>query len=352
MKILDQKLHDAIISYQLDLRRLEAGTRKKILAIIEEMKGELLSSLVKSDELTAFNKARKLSFLRQIEKVIGDYYKSAQRELALDIEGLADAQTRHAAKMMEATVAVSITASLPTQSAMERIAREVLIEGGPMENWWARMSSTTIFNVSNAIRQGVAQGETNAQIASRISGKRGAISALDTAKHNLAALVHTSMQTVANDSRLAVFKANDDIIKEFVWFVALDGHVCPRCIALSGRRWKNEEGHPAIGHSVPFQNPPIHWNDRCVLLPVTKTFKELGVKVDEVPAGERASRDGPVSSKTTFDEFLKRQSKERQDEQLGAGRAQLWRDGKITLAQLIDGKGRELTLAELRAKYD
>jgi SPP1 gp7 family putative phage head morphogenesis protein len=352
MKSLDQKLHDAIISYQLDLRRLEAGTRKRILAIIEEMRGELLSSLVKADELTAFNKARKLSFLRQIEKVIGEYYKSAQKELALDIEGLAEAQAIHAAKMMEATAAVSIAASLPTKSVMERIARDVLIEGGPMENWWARMSTTAMFNVSNAIRQGMAQGETNAQIASRISGKRGTISALDTAKHNLAALVHTSMQTVANDSRLAVFKANDDIIKEFVWFVALDGHVCPRCIALSGRRWKNEEDHAPIGHTVPFQNPPIHWNDRCVLLPVTKTFKELGMNVDEVPAGERASRDGPVSSKTTFDEFLKRQPKERQDEQLGAGRAQLWREGKITLAQLIDGKGRELTLAELRAKYD
>ena len=39
------------------------------------------------------------------------------------------------------------------------------------------------------------------------------------------------------------------------------------------------------------------------------------------------------------------------DEQLGAGRAQLWREGKITLKDLLDGKGRELTLDELRDKY-
>lgn len=352
MKVLDQQLHDAIISYQLDLRRLEAGTRKRVLAILEEMRLELISSLIRADELTAFNKARKQSFIRQIEKVIGEYYLSAQKELDLDIDGLAEAQVKHAAKMMEATIAINMAASLPTQSVMERIAREVLIEGGPMAEWWTRQSNTTSFNVANSIRQGISQGETNAQIASRVSGRHGVISPLDMAKHNLAALVHTSLQTVANDSRLAVFKANQDIIKEFVWFVALDGHVCPRCIALSGRRWKNDEGHDPIGHSVPFQNPPIHWNDRCVLLPVTKTFKELGLSVDEVPAGERASRDGPVSSKTTFDEFLRRQPKEKQDEQLGEGRAQLWRDGKITLAQLIDGKGRELTLDELRKKYD
>jgi len=36
---------------------------------------------------------------------------------------------------------------------------------------------------------------------------------------------------------------------------------------------------------------------------------------------------------------------------LGSGRAQLWRDGKLTLEQLLDLSGNPLTLAQLRAKY-
>jgi hypothetical protein len=36
---------------------------------------------------------------------------------------------------------------------------------------------------------------------------------------------------------------------------------------------------------------------------------------------------------------------------LGKGRAQLWRDGKITLQDLLNAQGVPLTLRELREKY-
>lgn len=352
MKNLNQKLHDALISYQLDLRRFEAGTVKKILATLDQMKAELVQALTKADTLTRYNKARKSALLKELNLVISDFYKKAQADLDLNIAGLAETQAKHAAKILEGTVAVNMAVSLPSETAITRLSKDALIDGGPMAGWWGKLARDTEFKVNNAVRQGIAQGETNQQIITRVRGKRGTIGALDSASHNIAALVQTATQTVANDSRLSVFEANRDIIKEVIWFSAMDGHVCPRCIALSGRKWKNTEGHEPVGHPVAFRNPPIHWNDRCVLLPVTKTFRELGVDIDEVPEGQRASRDGPIAAKTTFDEFLSRQPKEKQDEQLGAGRADMWREGKITLSQLIDGKGRELTLAELKAKYD
>lgn len=37
---------------------------------------------------------------------------------------------------------------------------------------------------------------------------------------------------------------------------------------------------------------------------------------------------------------------------LGKGRADLFREGKISLNQLLDGQGRELTLKELQQKYN
>ena len=352
MEVLDRKLHDALISYQLDLRRLEAGTRSRVLALFDKLVRELSAELSGPRELTKLGKARRKELIRQIELLTGNFYKSAQLELTEIVEGLAEAQATHAAKILAGTVPITVNAVLPSDTMLTRIARDVLIDGGPVASWWNKLAVDTSFRVGNAIRQGVVQGETNAQVITRVAGKPGTVGALDTARHNIAALVHTVMQTVANDSRLAVFDANKDIIKEYEWFSAMDGHVCPRCIALSGRRWKNNKAHDPIGHTVPFRNPPIHWNDRCVLLPITKSFKELGVDINEVPPGERASRFGPISSRTTFDEFLKRMPESQQNEMLGVGRAQLWRDGKITLAQLIDGKGRELTLAELKDKYD
>lgn len=123
-------------------------------------------------------------------------------------------------------------------------------------------------------------------------------------------------------------------------------------MALSGKEWKNDKGNTPIGHSVSFQLPPIHFNDRCVLLPVTKTFKQLGLDLPKLPPGERASSLGPISADTTFDEYLQRVPKTQQDEMLGKGRADLFREGKISLNQLLDGQGRELTLKELQQKYN
>ena len=80
-----------------------------------------------------------------------------------------------------------------------------------------------------------------------------------------------------------------------------------------------------------------------MLVPQTR-FSAMGT-------GQRASMDGPVDRKTTFADFLERKGKAFQDDVLGPGRADLWRDGKITLQDLISGTGRPLTLAQLRSRY-
>jgi hypothetical protein len=49
----------------------------------------------------------------------------------------------------------------------------VLIQGAPSAEWWSRQSLDTSFKFSNAVRQGLAQSETNQQIIARIIGKRG-----------------------------------------------------------------------------------------------------------------------------------------------------------------------------------
>ena len=61
-------------------------------------------------------------------------------------------------------------------------------------------------------------------------------------------------------------------------------------------------------------------------MPITKTFRELGIDIPEPGGGERASADGPVKASITFEEFLERMGTAFQDETLGPGRAQLWRE--------------------------
>ena len=88
------------------------------------------------------------------------------------------------------------------------------------------------------------------------------------------------------------------------------------------------------------------------MLGVLKTPAELGLDVRLPAAGTRASAEGQIDRNTTFDAYLSRQSVAQQDAQLGAGKAQLWRDRKITLRDLLDKNGNPLTLEQLRSRYE
>lgn len=171
---------------------------------------------------------------------------------------------------------------------------------------------------------------------------------MDVSRRNAEALVRTSVQTVAAQTRKKTFAANADVMSSMEWVATLDARVCIECAALDGKRW-DLEGEP-IGHALPYRDPPIHFNDRCMIVPITKTFRELGIDIDEAPAGTRASMEGQVSDKT-FADWLKRQPAYRVEEILGKGRADLYNRGVITFNDLVDGKGAPLTLKQLRSKY-
>lgn len=125
-------------------------------------------------------------------------------------------------------------------------------------------------------------------------------------------------------------------------------HNCKRCAALDGQAW-NLDGEKLPGTKVEFIAPPIHFGDRCVLSPIAKTFRDIGLDIPEPKqGGQRASSLGPVHGKTTFDDFLARQSPEFVQRVLGKKRADMWKAGKITVRDLVSGVGRELTIDELR----
>lgn len=95
-------------------------------------------------------------------------------------------------------------------------------------------------------------------------------------------------------------------------------------------------------------NGIITHNCRSMWTPLLKTWDEMGLPFGEFNSSTRASLDGQIPVETKFDAFLGKKSESWQDKYLGKGRAKMYRDGKITLSDLVDGNGRELTLAQLR----
>ena len=170
---------------------------------------------------------------------------------------------------------------------------------------------------------------------------------MDLSRRNAESLVRTSVQTVANETRDKTFAQNGDLVKGKEWVAALDNRTCLVCGSLDGKRW-DLEGNP-IGHSVPYKSAPAHYNCRCSFVPILKTWKEMGIDIDELPEISRASMDGQVQYKT-FSDWLKRQPDGRIEATLGKRRAELYQSGKLTIDQLMrDGK--PLSVKELASKY-
>lgn len=354
MGVADQAVADAILGHQLDLLRLEAGVRSRIIRLLNLLQLDLASQL-SVPGLPGYTKARLQALLRQANESIDGYYARIQGELDLVLSGVGEIQAPHMIK----SLTISTGANLPTETFLTRLVSNVLIHGAPSSEWWGRQSQDTAFRFSAAVRQGVAQGETNEQIVARITGKPrlGIPGVMDISRKNARGLVHSSIQTVANSSRMETFRKNPGVVTGVRQLSTFDSHTTAICIAYSGGEW-DMEGNPINGTKLPFVNEggsldgtPRHWGCRSVMTPITKTFKQLGLNIAEIKPGQRAAAGGPVSSRTTMEQWLSRRTKEQQDEQLGPGRADLWRRKVITLEQLLNLSGNPLTLAQLRARY-
>ncbi len=335
---------DSIIKVNLDIYRLDASTRAKVIKLLDQMEHELEAKLMDKN-LTNWNKARVEKLLAQAYAITSEYYGEAQNTLADVLDGVAKVSSSTTAAGLAAIIPVSLDVGIPTTAYVAKLASDLITQGATQKEWWAAQTKDTNFKFSAQVRQGLIQGETNAQIIKRVQ------SVIDVSRRNAASLVQTSVQTVANEARLAVFEENSDITKGFIYHSTLDGHTCPTCGAYDGKQWTNDR--KPINGAPAFRNPPLHFSCRCVMSVVVKTNAELGFpEIPDARPGKRASSDGPISDKTTFEDFLGRQSQAFQDSTLGKGRAQLWRDGKITLDDLINGNAQPLTLDQLKAKYE
>lgn len=324
---------DAALRLHIDVLRHSSHVEARVLALLENMRQELLAKLASGD-LTGWGKARLNAMLKDAATTIDGYYAQAQAILSPTYASVT------AISATQTAAGIASAASIPSRTVLEAIASNVMVEGSPMKAWWAKMAADQAFKFSAAVRQGILAGDTQAELFKRVN------ETVDLAGRNSRALVHTSVSQVLNDARLATLKANADIAPTIMWISALDGNVCIRCGARDGLEWDTLTLEP-IGHNIPFENIPLHVNCRCITSGVTRMVKYAL----EHDIGARASQFGTVKSSTTFEEFLSRQSPEFVAESLGKNRAEMFLAGKLSLRDLTSGNGRPLTLEQLHKKY-
>ena len=83
--------------------------------------------------------------------------------------------------------------------------------------------------------------------------------------------------------------------------------------------------------------------------PVLKSWKELGIDLQELPTGTRASMDGQVPADLTYNKWLKGKPAAFQDDVLGPTRGKLFRAG-MPVDRFVNKAGDTLTLDDLRKR--
>lgn len=339
---------DGAISQQLKLLRLAAGERRAVLAILTRLQEDVSQRAgLAVQESTVFGRGRESQLYGEVERAIAGAYREVTARHIETLRGLGEwvaDQEAESLRVYLEPIPAPPPVVLPLAGKLAALADDALVMGAPTAEWWSRQEVATMEAFRDAVRVGVAGGETGRQIARRVS------EALGVTLRNAEALARTGVASVANAARLATWRENSDIIKGIEQVSTLDGRTTLICAAYSGAKW-DLDGKPAFGtpsHLKFNGGPPRHWRCRSTTVPITKTFRELGADIDEPPEGKRAAEGGPVSESTTFDAWLSARDELEQDKQLGKGRAALWRAGKISLSDLVSGTGRELTLEQLK----
>lgn len=340
------------IRQQVLLERVKAGENTRIDAFLRQQDTRLREILTRGS-LTAVQRDRVEALLREVrtalEAMHRDYSEALLKRLDALGETVADIETRSLAAALEGVDIATPPTAAALRAAVTAAPLSVRGAGGGMllEPFIAGWASASIERVEGVIRRGYFEGRTTEQIVRDVRGTKAANyrdGILEVSRRNARTVVHTTVQHVATTARVQTMQGNADVVKGYRWISTLDSRTSEQCMALDQREFEFGEG-PV---------PPAHPNCRSTIVPVTKTFRELGIDLPEVGEGTRASVEGQVPASLSYFEWLKQQPAGFVEEALGAARAELFLKGGLSadeFATLQLGRNfQPLSIEEMRAK--
>jgi SPP1 gp7 family putative phage head morphogenesis protein len=369
---VNQQLADSSVLQGISVNRVAKKIRGDVLSLLAQLRDSLTAKLNSDAVMTDWQRQRATELLKFSQATIDGAYEKIGKKTAADMNGLADVEVQKLTTSVDNAVGVNLSAAMAPQQ-LEAIAntKTLLVQGATQGDWWSKQSADLQHNFSTQIKLGMAQGKT---IPDMVKATKDLINT----KHagHAEALVRTATATVQSAAQKKYFDANSDILKGIQWCATLETRrTCLTCASLDGKAW-TYPGLDPIGHAIKFPGfpPSPHFNCRCVLIPVMRSWAELAnvkvkaqdnAKVEElfqkkliekgytpekaaqIQMNQRASMDGQVAKTLNYSDWLKSRPIEQQQQVLGQQRWQLWHDGKASIDQMVDGNGQPLSVAEL-----
>lgn len=271
-----------------------------------------------------------------IEKGVGKVTEFAGNRLV----SLASLEAKWQTSILRDAMRAVVDFTMPSPSLLRAVVYSKPFQGELLSGWYDDLSKKAQKLVSRSIRAGVVEGKTVPEMVQSLRGTRAGNykdGILNVTRRDAESIVRTSVNHTVTEARDETYGANADLLDGWRFVATLDGRTTLLCASLDGQTFPLGEG----------PKPPRHFNCRSTTAPLLKSYKEMGLKIKSLPEGVRESVDGSVPKKTTYGEWLKTKDASFQDEVLGPARGQLFREGKVGIADFIDESGKMYTLKQL-----
>lgn len=392
MTTFNEAVRDAMVRHQLGLLQFGGHLRNRIWRILDASESDLRKQIKRYAGRAGFDTPARVKRLEALLAALRETRIKAWTQATdvwlEELNGLALAEPAFLDSVIQGAVPVELGATLPAAARLRAIVKSHPFEGKTMREWADKVRRDDIDRIESAVKVGLVQNENLPQISRRIVGTvsmKGRNGVTQITRRNAEAITRTAVSSVSSEAREAYFEEND-FVEQKLFTATLDSRTTPICRAYDGQLFDLDDPKAPV--------LPLHFGERSLYSPVIdgeiigdrprKDFseqqlvreyaKENGLDVavpsslsakqarGRLPKGHKGSFDkfarrrmreltGTTPAKTTYGQWLKRQSAAVQDDIMGGTKGALFRRGDLTLDKFVEPTGRELSLSELAQRY-
>jgi SPP1 gp7 family putative phage head morphogenesis protein len=308
--------YDATVRHAIYLERYKVGLIRRTLAKLRLLSDDLYRLVAGSN---AVSRRDMNILLKEIEDGIRGGYIPITNEIETSLRALGVYEAEWQVDTLR-RIGVVLKPATPSNADIWSAMYSRPFQGVLLKDWLSGLPEATSARVRASIRQGFTDGRTSLEIARDIRGTRTRKGIMDISARGSEAMVRTAIAHTANAARDRTYGANRTI-KQVQWLSVLDHRTSGICRARDGEIFAKNKG----------PRPPAHIGCRSTMIPVTERNRER------------------VEARETYDQWLRRQSNDTQDDILGNRKGELFRGG-LTLDRFVDETGQEYTLDQLRRR--
>jgi SPP1 gp7 family putative phage head morphogenesis protein len=340
----NEKLLNNEISHAIDVLGYSNAVTQKIIGLLNRADGDLYDKL--TSELNKINPSpekvnRINALLKSVNTLNAQIYSQVSDQLTLDLKRFTNAEVDYQQNLIANAQPLKVLPIAP--EAAYSAAMAMPFQGKLLSEFMSGLEAQKATLIKDAVRMGFIESQTTGEIVRKIRGTKAlkyTDGIMNITRSNAESVVITAIAHHANVAQNKVYETNSDIIKGYRYTATLDTRTTELCASRDGKFYKIGDKKPAL---------PAHFRCRSRYVPVLKSFQEMGLDVN-LPESTRASLNGQVPAKTSYQEWLKKQPVDRQNEVLGVTKAKLFRDGGLTIDKFVSPAGHVYTIDELKIR--